>query len=541
MKHTHRTPRIQVNPSWLRLAVDLSARRFWTLPLAVGVCALALASPLAWDGGGQARAAERGSTTSATSNREHLVVTVNQSRVIKLTTKATRVSVANPEIADILVLDPSQVYVVGKQLGTTNLVMWDAKEKPSGTILLEVTPDLDLLKTRLHEVLPGEQVEVRSAQGSIVVSGTVSSADKANSAAQIAQSFGKAGGNPEILNLIQVGGSQQVMLEVKVAEISRNLVKRLDINFSAFYSGGSDIKIGTAGSGTTFPDLVTDAGLRIPLSSDGAIWGPAVTEYMPGKSVVQDKAIFLNALNGNFLFNMVIDAAKNQGLAKILAEPNLTTLSGQEAKFLAGGEFPIPVSDGDGGTTIEYKEYGVGIQFIPFVLDSGVISLKVNVTVSDLTSTNSASVATGAASGGTNFFVPALTKRSANATVEVKTGQTIAIAGLINESLRENVDKFPGLGNLPGLGALFRSQEFTKGQTELMIFVTPRLARSFNPELVKLPTDSFVEPDDLEFYLLGRLEACKDRSKRNALSCSGSGLKLGPDTSGSEGPFGHDL
>jgi len=270
------------------------------------------------------------------------------------------------------------------------------------------------------------------------------------------------------------------------------------------------------------------------------MWGPAIPEFAPGRSVIQDKGIFLNSLNGNFLFNLVIDAAKDQGLAKILAEPNLTTLSGQQARFLAGGEFPIPVPQDLGRTTIEYKEFGVGVQFVPVVLDSGVISMTLNVTVSDLSNQNSLLIATGTTGPGgdsQSFAVPALTKRSANSTVEVRTGQTIAIAGLINETLRENVDKFPGLGELPVIGTLFRSQSFVKGQTELVIFVTPRLARSYDPTLVKLPTDSFVEPDDMEFYLMGRMTA-RPPEQRSGYTTGGD---LGPDKTGSEGYFGHDL
>ena len=482
----------------------------------------------------------------AADGRQSVTVSLNQSRVINLRTQAARVSVANPEIADILVIDPRQVYVVGKQLGTTNVVLWDANDKVRGTINLEVTPDLDLLKTRLHEVLPGERVQVRSAQGAIVVSGQVSSPDKADAAVQIAQSFADAAGGGQdkakVLNLIQVGGSQQVMLEVKVAEISRNLTKRLDINFTSFYNGGS-VKIGTVGGGASFPDAIFKdpvlGDVRLPVFADQGMWGPAIPEFAPGQAGlsqanIQNKGLFFQSLSGNFLFNLVIDAAKDKGLAKVLAEPNLTTMSGQEAKFLAGGEFPIPVPQDFGTTTIEYKEFGVGLVFVPVVLDSGVISLKVNVVVSDLTNQNSLTLPTTAT--GANFFVPAITKRSANSTVEVQTGQTIAIAGLINETLRETVNKFPGLGEIPVLGMLFRSQEYVKGQTELMIFVTPRLARSFDPQLVKLPTDSFVEPTDLEFYLMGRTEGRKNRDQGYS-----TGGGLGPDKSGSEGPFGHDL
>lgn len=471
-----------------------------------------------------ARAGNRVAPVADTSDRDVVTVALSQSRVVKLTSnlpKIEQVSVANQDIADIIVIDPggggksAQIYIVGKNLGVTNMILWGADSKLIGRpIVLEVTPDLALLKSRLYEVMPGEQVAVRSAQGSLVLSGTVSTAEKAAAAQQLASSFSNGAA---VLNLLQIGGSQQVMLEVRVAEITRSLVKRLDINFTGLFGGDQAIRIGTGGTGTT-----------IPVDDNWSVGIPAFSS--------QDRALFLNSLGSDYLLSVVIDAAKNNGLAKILAEPNLTTLSGQEANFLAGGEFPIPVPQENGNTTIEYKDYGVGLQFIPVVLDSGLISVKVNVTVSELTSENAVTVGTGTSA---SFFVPALTKRSANATVEVTTGETIAIAGLISERLRENVDKFPGLGDVPVLGTLFRSQEFVKGQTELMIFVTPRLARSYSPDYVRLPTDDFVEPDDLEFYLMGRLEACKDRSQRTAFTCTGGGMS--PDTSGSEGYFGHDL
>lgn len=490
-------------------------------------------------------AATPGAGLSVYENREHLEVALNQSRVIVQQTAATRVSVANPEIVDIVVLNPRQVYVVGKQLGTTNLVLWDDKDQVRGMLRLEVTHDLDLLKTKMHQLLPGERIQVRSSQGSIVVSGQVSSPSNAAAAVQLAESFAQSAGGtdkPTVLNMLQVGGSQQVMLEVKVAEISRTLTKRLDINFTSYFTDGS-LQIGTVGGGARFPDAIFKPGdFRLPQfpfdqsgSGNLGMWGPAVPEFAPNRGVIEDKGLFLSSLSGNFLFNLVIDAAKDQGLAKILAEPNLTTLSGQQARFLAGGEFPIPVPQAFGTTTIEYREFGVGVQFVPVVLDSGVISMTLNVTVSDLTTQNALILPTGAA--GTNFVIPALTKRTANSTVEIQSGQTIAIAGLINETLRENVNKFPGLGDVPVVGMLFRSQEFIKGQTELVIFVTPRLARSFDPTLVKLPTDSFVEPNDQEFYLMGRLKA-RPPEKHAGFETGGG---MGPDKTGSEGQFGHDL
>jgi pilus assembly protein CpaC len=484
---------------------------------------------------------------SPTRDQRTIVLPLNKSRIIDLRSPIARVSVANPAIADILVVNPRQVYVVGKELGTTNMVLWADGDRVQGVMGLEVTHDLQGLKEKMHHYLPGERIRIESAQGAIVLSGEVSSTKKMDAALRLAKSYASAGagdrGQPasednKVLNFLQVGGAQQVLLEVKVAEIARTLVRRLDINFASLYNGGT-IKIGTVGSGASFPDAqIRVPGLgdvRVPIFSDGRMWGPPVPEIQPNLPTVQDKAVFLNSVSGNFLFNAIIDAGKNQGLAKVLAEPNLTTMSGQEAKFLAGGEFPIPVPQGNAQVTVEFKEYGVGLVFVPVVLDSGLVSLKVNVSVSELSSANALNY-TPIGSSGT-YVIPSLTKRSANASVEVPSGRTIAIAGLINENLRENVDKFPGLGSIPIIGQLFTSQNFQKGQTELVIFVTPRLARPFRTDLVKLPTDDFVEPNDTEFYLLGRLQGHKPGG---ASPAAGTGT-LGPDKSGAEGYFGHDL
>ena len=469
-----------------------------------------------------------------------VAVPLNKSRIIGTRRPVSRVSVGNPAIADLLVLNPRQLYVVGKTLGTTNVVLWDSEDRVQGLVSLEVTHDLETLKAKLHRLLPGEVIRVHSSQGAIVLSGEVSSPVKMDAAVRLAESFVPAGAGQQdggVLNLMQVGGAQQVLLEVKVAEMNRQLVKRMNLNVRTLYNGGS-IRLGAVGSqGASFPDAeIIDPVLgtgRVPIFGDGHLIGPAVPEFQPGTSGVENYGVFANYLSGNFLFDVVVDAAKNTGLAKILAEPTITAISGQQAKFLAGGEFPVPEAAGLGATSITYKDFGVGLQFVPLVLDSGVISLKVSVSVSEL-STENAVISPAGEGVNEAFFVPSLTKRSANSTVELPSGQTIAIAGLLNETLRENANRFPGLSQLPIVGALFRSQEYVKGQTELVIFVTPRLARPFAPELVRLPTDDFVEPTDIEFYLLGRLEG---RKRTTPVGSDG----LGPDKGGVEDRFGHDL
>jgi pilus assembly protein CpaC len=226
--------------------------------------------------------------------------------------------------------------------------------------------------------------------------------------------------------------------------------------------------------------------------------------------VIQDKGFFASLLTDEFLFNLAFDAAKEKGLAKILAEPTLTTQTGQQAEFLSGGEFPIPVPRGDDGVTVEFKEFGVGVRFLPVVLDSGRINLKLGISVSELINANSIAISIDGISS--TFIIPSLSKRSAESTVELADGQTIGIAGLINENMREVVTKFPGLGDLPGLGALFRSQSYQKGETELLILVTPHLAKPVLPADIRLPTDNFSEAGDLGFFLGGKLDSRAPRS-----------------------------
>ena len=248
--------------------------------------------------------------------------------------------------------------------------------------------------------------------------------------------------------------------------------------------------------------------VRPPVAAWATIrWGPAIDEFAPNDMSIVNQGLFGTFINDNFLFNLAIDAAKEKGLAKILAEPTLTTLTGQEAEFLSGGRFPIPVGNGLNGVTVEFEKFGVALKFLPVVLSDNRINLKVNVSVSELVDTGSLVLDTSGVSRPT--FVPALRERSASATVELGDGQSMGLAGLIDDNLREVVTKFPGLGDIPILGTLFRSSQFQKGQTELVILVTPRLAKPIAPGTVTLPTDKFVEPTDAEFYWGGKIEGSR--------------------------------
>ena len=452
-----------------------------------------------------------------------------KSRVVALSAPAARVSVGNPDVADILILQSTQLYVLGKDLGTTNVLLWDRSDNLIGTVNVEVTHDLQSLKEKFFRVLPNEKIEVYSAQRNIVLAGRVSNVANMNAALQIAQGYftqlntateaqefelapdqsrreDRSVG--EIVNLLSVGGVQQVMLEVKVAEISREDLRRLDVQFNSILQRSSRWTWGGVNGGAAFPDALFDpGGVRVPIFSNDAPFGPVIDEFAPNDMVIQDKGFFASFLSSNALFNFAIDAAKENGLAKILAEPTLVTQTGHEARFLSGGEFPIPVPRGQNGVTIEFKEFGVGIGFLPVVLDSSRISLKLNISVSELASPNSVSLSSEGVSS--TFVIPSLTKRSAEATVELADGQTIGVAGLISERMREVVTKFPGLGSIPGLGALFRSQEYQKGETELLILVTPHLAKPLIPAEVELPTEEYSDPSDFGWFFMGSMTGRK--------------------------------
>jgi pilus assembly protein CpaC len=239
-------------------------------------------------------------------------------------------------------------------------------------------------------------------------------------------------------------------------------------------------------------------------------WGPAITEFLPTTQTIQNQGLLASYLSKSFLFNLALDAAKEQGLARVLAEPTLTTLSGQEASFLSGGEFPIPVPQGLNTVTIVYKQFGIAVKFLPVVLNSGHINLTLNVSVSELETGNTVNLTLPGTAA--NFIIPSLSERNATGVVELSDGQTIGLAGMLRETTRSLVTKFPGLGSIPVLGALFRSQSYQKGETELVILVTPRLARPLPAGKVRMPTDSYTEPTDTDFFFRGLLEHPKAKT-----------------------------
>lgn len=436
----------------------------------------------------------------ATTVSEKITITMGKSLIVESPEPVKRVAIAQPTIAEAMVLSPRQIYINAKVPGLTNLTLWGTGDTVKGVLDVEVVPDMNRLKETIHTMLPGEKgVLVNSSHDYLTLSGSISSADTASRVMELARAYAPVDkdGKPKLINLLEIGGVHQVMLDVRVSEMSRSLARRLGINFSGIGTSGHPFGLSLlnnlTGTGAINNGLTSNINSELAQSALG--WPETalgVTDNING---------VLNFLSLGTTWTVFIDALKENGLLKVLAEPTLITLSGKEARFLAGGEFPIPVPQGSGGgtvVTIEYKPFGVGLAFTPVVLSNGKISMQVAPEVSDLDFT------TGVALQG--FIIPSITTRRVATTVELADGQSFAIAGLLKEDTREVVKKFPVLGDIPVLGTLFRSSSYQKRDTELIVIVTPHLVKPLDMKKQTLPTDQFVEPDDFEFYLLGALE-----------------------------------
>jgi pilus assembly protein CpaC len=344
-----------------------------------------------------------------------------------------------------------------------------------------VEADVSLLKEKLHQILPREKIGVETAGDSVVLSGEVTGPVAQQTAISLASPF--VGGKKEkVVNLMHVGGVQQVMVEVRLAEINRTVGDRLGINFNVIDRTGNSFGISTLDQLTAVTSLTR------------AFGGTAFTQ-VPSPNLINAIAGWKT---GTVLWTMFFDALKSQNLGRVLAEPNLVTTSGQEASFLAGGEFPVPVPQQFQTITIEWKKFGVALVFTPTVLDNEKIAMKVAPEVSQLDFTTAITYS--------GYVVPSINTRRMSTMVEVKDGQTFAIAGLLQDLNRNIINKFPVLGDLPILGALFRSVNFQKNETELVVLVTPHLVKPVTATAARLPTDKWVDPTDVEIYLLGKLQ-----------------------------------
>jgi pilus assembly protein CpaC len=436
---------------------------------------------------------------------------VGKSIIIQSPDPVKRVSLVSPEVADAMVLTTRQIYVTGKAPGITSLTLWGVDNQVIAFLDLEISPDISRLKEMLHRILPDEKdIKVSTTHDHITLSGTISSSTNLANVLALAGPYAPLDEEkkPKIINLLEVAGVHQVMLEVRVSEISRSLLKRLGFNFAYISSSGRSLGLSLLNQLTSIGGLPSTETAAKAIPSVGAAASDAIN------AIVRFHGHDMN-------WTVFVDALKEEGLLKILAEPTLITLSGKTANFLAGGEFPIPIpqTTGAGGATItiEYKPFGIGLNFTPTVLSNKKINMLVAPEVSELDFSNALTTS--------GFVVPAITTRRVSTVIELADGQSFAIAGLLKDDVREIVSKFPLLGDIPMLGALFRSTSFRRNETELIVIVTPHLVKPLDMTKQTLPTDSYVEPDDFEFYLLGNLEG-----KGKVKPTKGSGL---------EGNFGH--
>ncbi len=406
-------------------------------------------------------------------------VMVGKSLTLTSTAPIKRASVVSPDIADVVVISQTQVYLTGKAPGATSLTFWGLDDKVFAIANIEVTADLARLKDLIAQLLPEERgVKITSIHNNIAVTGTVSNASALSQIVDMAQSY--AGKDVKVVNLAEVSGVQQVMIQVRVAEISHSLLRKMGVNWAYFSSSG-----------------------RIGINALGGLTNFNKANAGPGDLGISTAInyLFTFAANGT-PWVVAIDALKEAGLVKVLASPTLTTLSGKPAHFLAGGEIPIPVPQSTGlGTntiTIDYKPFGVGLNFTPIVLNSKKINVHVAPEVSEPDFTNVLTLS--------GFTVPSFATRRASTTIELDDGQSFVIAGLLRDDTRKTVSKFPLLGDIPILGAVFRSTSWQRNETELVVIATPRLVKPMDMANQPLPTDKYSDPNDFELYLNGKSE-----------------------------------
>jgi len=427
-----------------------------------------------------------------------LDATVGKSNLVNLSVPIARISVGNPAVADVILIGPKQLYILGKTIGSTNVMMWDKQGHTIAMIDVNVSRELGALNAEIKKLLPKGTMKVRSMGENIVLEGHAPDARIASQVNDLAEAFvGK-----KVINMMKVDGVQQVMLEVKIAEVNRTLLDKLGIKFGLNHP--------TTGGGigwTILGDFLSNASSASVTSVAPTLSGSGFTNPSIASNVASGPGLVSLAQPGatNSLLNL--DALKQDGLIKILAEPNIVAISGQEGSFLAGGEIMIPVQQALGTVTLESKQFGVGLRFTPTVLEDGRIQMRVLPEVTDVVGFTS--VATSGTGGA--VLVPTLTTRRASTTVELREGQSLAIGGLLQSKVNETINRLPLLGEIPILGALFRSSEYQTDKTELMIVVTPRLVKPLPPNY-KLPTDSFKEPTRSEFFLDGRMEGKPEKA-----------------------------
>ncbi|MAN14907.1 MAG: general secretion pathway protein [Dinoroseobacter sp.] len=391
-----------------------------------------------------------------------LRVPMNRAVVVESEALFAELSVANPQIADIATLSERTIYVLGRAPGRTTMTLLGVDGGLIANVEVQVIPDLAEFRERLREILPNEAIEVRSANDGIVLSGTVSSGQILDRALELAQRYAP----DRVSNLMVVGGTQQVMLRVRFAEMSRTVRRNLSASFGAAVG---DVQLGTGNAATTFPSTTISPDLGGRNGALGVTFG-----------------------SGSAQFAILLEALESNGMVRTLAEPNLSALSGATASFNAGGEFAVPVQTED-GISVDFRPFGINLVFTPTVLSDEIINLNLSAEVSSID-----------INVPTVNDVPGLRTRTASTTVEMRDGESFVIAGLLQDDFRDSIGQVPWLGDIPVLGALFRSTNYQREQSELVIIVTAHLVSPTRGEALALPTDRVRIPTENELFLFGQ-------------------------------------
>jgi pilus assembly protein CpaC len=438
-------------------------------------------------------------TMASNVNAGQLEVPVNKSQVLRADRPYAKALIGNPEIADIVPISSTSVYVLGKRTGTTSLTLYDRSNHLIAVVDVVVGPDVLTLRHQLSELLPGEDIAARMSNDSVVLDGMVRNAVDADRAVQIAETYAPG----KVVNMLSLGSAQQVMLEVRFAEVNRNALSQIGVGWGTKNTGDTRYAIGGGASLAPLgPTTITNSnGSTITIPNANAV-------YTVG-SITDSFGIISQAFKAfGTHFNVTLDALERKGAVTTLAQPTLVALSGETASFLAGGEFPVPTvqsvgSGANGGSaaayTVQWKPFGVSLAFTPTVLADGVINLVVAPEVSSI-DPSAAIVING-------LSIPGIQTRRAKTVVELRDGESFALAGLIRKDFQDTIRQVPLLGSLPIIGALFRSTGFQHQQTELVIIVTPRLVQPVRAGSMKLPTDRVKPPNEADLLLNGRTDS----------------------------------
>ena len=469
-----------------------SAARGVSLTL-TAACLVLVSGAVAVGQKGEEREEFRAALLDLTGRRQHVTVPLYRSITVETTIEATRADVVSKQTADVQIISPTQMLITGEDFGDTSVILIGVDDRQY-VFDVHVELDLDRLNESLTLIDPLSDAKATSIRGNIILTGAVSSTDRARRMGELAKLYLPAP-TPErrptiVQNHLDVAGEQQVSLRCVVAEVSRAATRELGING---YLIGENFKDGF---------IVNQLGGINPINI-GAAGGALVTQnvaFLTGENgipLTQNPTLSLGFPRAQL--QVFIKAMADNSLLSVLAEPNLTAISGETATFLAGGEFPIPVPQGNQQVTIEFREFGVRLNFTPIVRGQQRIRLRVAPEVSSLDFSTAVQIE--------GFVVPGLTSRATETTVEVGSGQTIAIAGMLNEEVRGLASRIPGLGDVPVLGALFRSVNYVRGLTELVVLVTPEIVAPLDAHQdVRLPTDGHTDPTDYELYALGLLD-----------------------------------